>query len=292
MKGPLPSRHSPDRLARSQSEASVADEAPTTGQDRIPMFVVDAFADRIFTGNPAAVCLLEQWLPDPVLRSIAAENNLSETAFVVRHASQQALRWFTPEVEVDLCGHATLAAAHVLFRHEGCPDETLRFETRSGMLSVTRDDDWICLDFPSRPPEDCGIPDDLVTGLGRAPIQVQRSRDYLTVFETEAEVRGLSPDFAALARVDSLGVIATAPGDTCDFVSRFFAPRAGIPEDPVTGSAHCTLIPYWAARLGRTELRARQVSRRGGELRCEDRGDRVGILGRAVTYSVGSIRIR
>lgn len=255
------------------------------------MFIVDAFADRIFTGNPAAVCLLEEWLPDPVLRSIAAENNLSETAFIVRRPTQHALRWFTPEVEVDLCGHATLAAAHVLFEHEGCGEETLRFETRSGMLSVSRDDDWIRLDFPSRPPEHCGAPDDLVTGLGRTPMQVQRSRDYLAVFETEAEVRELRPNFTALARLDSLGVIATAPGDTCDFVSRFFAPRAGIPEDPVTGSAHCTLIPYWAARLSRQNLRARQVSCRGGDLRCEDRGDRVGISGRAVTYSVGSIRI-
>lgn len=292
MTGPLPSSESPDPSVGSECGTCVADPSTISGQDRIPMFVVDAFADRVFTGNPAAVCLLKEWLPDAVLRSIAAENNLSETAFVVRQASRKALRWFTPEVEVDLCGHATLAAAHVLFRHEGCPEEPLRFETRSGTLSVTRDGDWIRLDFPSRPPEDCGIPEDLVTGLGRAPIRVQRSRDYLAVFETESEVRGLSPDFAALARVDSLGVIATAPGNSCDFVSRFFAPRAGIPEDPVTGSAHCTLIPYWSARLGRTELRARQVSRRGGELRCEDRGDRVGILGRAVTYSVGSIRIR
>lgn len=255
------------------------------------MYVVDAFADRIFTGNPAAVCLLEQWLPDPVLRSIAAENNLSETAFVVRGAGCHSLRWFTPEVEVDLCGHATLAAAHVLYTQEGSGGEILRFETRSGTLSVTRHDDWIRLDFPSRPAEDCEMPADLETGLGRAPSRVARSRDYLAVFETEAEVRGLTPDFTALARVDALGIIATAPGDTCDFVSRFFAPRAGIPEDPVTGSAHCTLIPYWSARLDRRDLVARQVSRRGGELRCEDRGGRVGILGQAVTYSIGSIRI-
>ena len=254
------------------------------------MYVVDAFADRVFTGNPAAVCLLDHWLPDPVLRSIAAENNLSETAFIVRNASRQALRWFTPEVEVDLCGHATLAAAHVLYEHEGFTGEALHFETRSGILAVTRHTDWFRLDFPSRPAEPCAMPVDLERGLGRAPSRVARARDYLAVFETEEEVRGLRPDFTALARVECLGVIATAPGDTCDFVSRFFAPRAGILEDPVTGSAHCTLIPYWSARLGRTDLSARQVSHRGGKLQCEHRGDRVGILGKAVTYSIGSIR--
>ncbi len=290
MSPPLPSRSPLIGSAGQDRGTSGWDSASPSLQNRIPMYVVDAFANRVFTGNPAAVCLLDRWLPDLVLRSIAAENNLSETAFLVGSASGNALRWFTPEVEVDLCGHATLAAAHVLFRHEGFTGETLQFETRSGVLSVTRHDDWIRLDFPSRPAEDCGVPADLVTGLGRAPVRVARSRDYLAVFESEEEVRGLRPDFTTLARVDCVGVIATAPGDTCDFVSRFFAPRVGIPEDPVTGSAHCTLIPYWSDRLGRPDLLARQVSPRGGELRCEDRGDRVGILGRAATYSIGSIR--
>lgn len=268
---------------------SGSDSASPSLQNRIPIYVVDSFADRVFTGNPAAVCLLDRWLPDRILQSIAAENNLSDTAFIVGDPSRLALRWFTPELEVDLCGHATLAAAHVLFRHEGFRGETLRFETRSGVLAVTRHDEWIRLDFPSRPAEDCGAPADLATGLGRTPVRVARSRDYLAVFETEQEVRELRPNFTALARIDCLGVIATAPGDTCDFVSRFFAPRAGIPEDPVTGSAHCTLIPFWAAHLGRSDLLARQVSTRGGELRCEDRGNRVGILGKAATYSIGSI---
>ena len=283
MSGPLPPCGPRDPSAEPAPQAC--------GPARIPMYVVDAFADRVFAGNPAAVCLLDQWLPDPILQAIAAENNLSETAFIVREASRHALRWFTPEVEVDLCGHATLAAAHVLQAHEGFKGEVLRFETRSGTLPVSRQGDWIRLDFPSRPAEPCASTPDLETGLGRIPIRVARSRDYLAVFETEEEVRALTPDFAALSRVDALGIIATAPGKTCDFVSRFFAPRAGIPEDPVTGSAHCTLIPYWSAQLGRDDLLARQVSRRGGELRCEARGERVGILGRAVTYSIASIRI-
>ncbi|HEX5104458.1 MAG TPA: PhzF family phenazine biosynthesis protein [Pirellulaceae bacterium] len=257
----------------------------------IPYYQVDAFASRVFGGNPAGVCLLADWLPDDVLEAIAAENNLAETAFVVQRAGRYDLRWCTPTMEVDLCGHATLAPAHVLFEHLGYQGETIRFDTRSGELTVTREGDLLVLDFPARPAAECPAPPELLAGLGRQPIYVGKARDYLAVFETEQEVAGLRPDFVALAKLDSLGIIATAPGATCDFVSRFFAPQAGIPEDPVTGSAHSTLIPYWSQRVGKKKLHARQISTRGGELFCDDRGPRVGIGGRAVTYSTGFVRL-
>ena len=257
----------------------------------IPYYQVDAFTSTLFTGNPAGVCLLAAWLPDPVLQSIAAENNLAETAFVVQRGSCFDLRWFTPMLEMDLCGHATLAPAHVIFRHLGYRDAVVRFETRAGELTVTRDDDLLTLDFPSRPAAACSTPAALREGLGIAPTATARARDYLAIFDTERDVRELRPDMTALMRLDCLGTIATAPGDHCDFVSRFFAPRAGVPEDPVTGSAHCTLIPYWAERLGRSRLRALQISTRGGELFCEHRGERVGIAGRAVTYSSGFLHV-
>jgi PhzF family phenazine biosynthesis protein len=258
----------------------------------IPYYQVDAFASRIFTGNPAGVCLLADWLPDEVLQSIAAENNLAETAFVVQRGGRYDLRWFTPAMEVDLCGHATLAPGHVIFEHLGYRGDTIYFDTvKSGELRVTRDGDLLTLDFPSRPAAVCSLPADLVQGLGRTPVHVAKARDYVAVFATEQELAALQPDMAALSRLDSLGIIATAPGTTCDFVSRFFAPQAGIPEDPVTGSAHSTLIPYWSQRLGKKKLNARQISRRGGELFCEDRGSRVGIGGRAVTYSTGFLHL-
>lgn len=257
----------------------------------IKYYQIDAFTSSLFSGNPAGVCLLDEWLPDPLLQSIAAENNLSETAFVVQRDSFFDLRWFTPALEVDLCGHATLAAAHVIFEHLGYRDPLVRFQTQSGMLSVTRDEDLLTLDFPARPAAVCPAPPELCEGLGAAPAITAKARDYLAVFEDEKTVRELEPDMAALSRLDCLGVIATAPGEQCDFVSRFFAPRAGILEDPVTGSAHCTLVPYWAQRLGRTHLHALQVSPRGGELFCEHRGERIGIAGRAVTYSSGLLHI-
>lgn len=257
----------------------------------IPYYQVDAFATRAFTGNPAGVCLLSDWLPDDVLQSIATENNLAETAFVVQRAGRYDLRWCTPTMEVDLCGHATLAPAHVIFEHLGFRGEQICFDTRSGELTVTREKDLLVLDFPARPAEPCQLPPQLAAGLGRAPVQVAKARDYLAVFASEQEVAGLRPDMAALCQLDSLGIIATAPGTTCDFVSRFFAPQAGIPEDPVTGSAHSTLIPYWSERLKKSKLHARQISKRGGELFCEDRGRRVGIGGRAITYSTGFIRL-
>jgi len=254
-------------------------------------YQVDAFTDSVFAGNPAGVCPLGEWLPDAVLQRIAAENNQSETAFFVRADGHFELRWFTPLREVDLCGHATLAAAHVLFSEFHEAAERLEFATASGRMTVERRNDELILDFPSRPPLECVAPGDLLRGLGATPVFVAKARDYFAVFATEAEIRALQPDFAALARLDSLGVIATAPGSGVDFVSRFFAPQAGIPEDPVTGSAHCTLIPYWATRLGKSRLRARQVSPRGGALNGELAGDRVKIGGLAVTYLRGWIML-
>jgi PhzF family phenazine biosynthesis protein len=257
----------------------------------IPYYQVDTFTNRLFAGNPAGVCLLAQWLPDRVLQSIAAENNLAETAFVVQRETSFDLRWFTPSLEMDLCGHATLAPAHVIFRHLGYQNPVVRFQTLSGELTVTQHEDLLTLDFPARPALECPTPVQLEQGLGIAPSYTAKSRDYLAVFDSERIVRELRPDMMALMQLDSLGVIVTAPGSDCDFVSRFFAPRAGVPEDPVTGSAHCTLIPYWAQRLGRTSLRALQISERGGELFCEHRNDRVGIAGRAVTYSSGYLHV-
>jgi predicted PhzF superfamily epimerase YddE/YHI9 len=256
---------------------------------RIPYYHVDAFAAAPFAGNPAGVCVLEAWLPDETMLGIAAENNLSETAFLVEAQDHYDLRWFTPVTEVDLCGHATLASAHVVFHHLGHTDPIVRFESKSGTLPVAREGEVLVLDFPARPGERCDTPPALREGLGSEPVEAYRARDYLAVFATQAEVEALEPDMDLLKQVVCLGVIATAPGDDVDFVSRFFAPSVGIPEDPVTGSAHCTLIPYWSERLGKRTLRARQVSARGGELACQDAGERVRIGGRAATYLVGEI---
>jgi predicted PhzF superfamily epimerase YddE/YHI9 len=256
---------------------------------RVPCYTVDAFTSRVFSGNPAAVCPLPRWPPDSILQNIAAENNLSETAFFVKEADGFRLRWFTPALEVDLCGHATLASAFVCFSELGAGNAPVRFHSKSGWLTVQRRGEILELDFPSRPPLPCQVPPRLIAGLGCIPREVFKSRDYLAVFETPAEVAGLQPDMRQLVEVDSLGVIATAPGNDADFVSRFFAPRAGVPEDPVTGSAHCSLIPFWAERLGKEELFARQISKRGGELYCRALGARVGIGGRAVLYARGEI---
>ncbi|MBL8470287.1 MAG: PhzF family phenazine biosynthesis protein [Rhodocyclaceae bacterium] len=255
------------------------------------MFQVDAFTDRVFGGNPAAVVLLDGWLPDPVLASIAAENNLAETAFLIPGSDEIPLRWFTPAVEVDLCGHATLAAAYVLFRHYQSAAKDITFSTMSGKLLVKRNGDRLTLDFPVRAGVPIAIPDDLVSALGARPKEVFRARDLLAVFDCEADVRSLQPDFARLAALDTFAVIVSAPGKDVDFVSRFFAPAAGVAEDPVTGSAHCTLAPYWAARLGKSNLTARQLSARGGELACQLAGKRVLISGRAVEYLRGEIDI-
>ncbi len=258
---------------------------------RLKLFQVDAFTSRVFGGNPAAVVPLETWLPDSMLQSIALENNLSETAFFVKEGSGWQLRWFTPTQEVDLCGHATVAAAYVLFHNVSPGLQRVEFASRSGPLAVTREEDWLVLDFPSRPPQPFTPPPAIDEILGVSPREVLASRDWVAVFDSEEQVRALKPDLTRLAQMDTFAVAVTAPGKDVDFVSRFFAPRIGVPEDPVTGSAHCSLVPYWSKRLGKTRLTARQVSARGGELRCEDRGDRVHIAGRAVLYLEGQITV-
>jgi PhzF family phenazine biosynthesis protein len=256
---------------------------------KIPMYQVDAFTSRVFAGNPAAICPLETWLPDEQMQSIAAENNLANTAFFVPGQNSYHLRWFTPKVEVELCGHATLASAFVILTALDPSANSVRFETKSGLLTVLRQGDLFSLDLPARPPSACEIHPDLVQALGAAPETILGARDYLAVFRSEDEVRALQPSMDALTRIDRSAVIVTAPGRQVDFVSRFFAPAKGVPEDPVTGSAHCTLIPYWSQRLGKTKLRANQVSPRGGELECEHRGERVTISGKAVQFFQGTI---
>ena len=257
----------------------------------LPVFKVDAFTERVFSGNPAAVCPLDTWLPDDVMQAIAAENNLAETAFFVRNGKGFHLRWFTPACEVDLCGHATLATAYVLLHELGEQSQRLRFETKSGELTVSRVGDKLALDFPSRPPQPVEVDERLVPALGGPkPVEILAARDYLIRYETAEQVRALAPNMEALKKIDRFAFIATAPGSDCDFVSRFFAPAKGIPEDPVTGSAHCTLIPYWARQLNKTELYARQISPRGGKLFCKLLGDRVEIAGHAALFLKGSIR--
>ena len=258
---------------------------------KLPLFQIDAFTSRVFGGNPAAVCPLETWLDDETMQAIAAENNVSETAFFVEAGDHYDLRWFTPAVEVDLCGHATLATAHLLFDELDIGGDVVQFETRSGRLSVNRDGESLVMNFPAQPPGPCEVPAELIPALGATPVEVLASADYFVVLASEAEVRALTPDIAGLAGIDRRGTIVTAAGEEADFVSRFFAPKSGIDEDPVTGSAHCALTPYWSKRLGKPLLTAYQVSARGGELVCEDQGERVLISGRAVTYLEGIIEI-
>lgn len=257
----------------------------------LPIYQVDAFAGRAFEGNPAAVVPLEELLPDDVMQSIATENNLSETAFFIRSGGEYKLRWFTPSTEVDLCGHATLAAAFVIFEFIEPDSSSVVFDTRSGRLVVDRRGGLLAMDFPARPPERVQPCRGLVEALGGHPKEIWASRDYMVVYESEEEVRALHPDYSRLAAADRFAVIVTAPAKTegYDFVSRFFAPAAGVPEDPVTGSAHCTLVPWWAQRLEKRRLRSRQVSPRGGDLECEWKGERVEIAGGAVLYLKGTI---
>jgi PhzF family phenazine biosynthesis protein len=261
---------------------------------RLPLYQIDAFADRLFSGNPAAVVPLEEELPEAVMQSIAAENNLAETAFFRRTGEDYALRWFTPTVEVELCGHATLASAYVIFRYLEPARREVRFETRTaGRLGVTREGEMLALDFPAMPPEPCAPAPELAAVLGARPAELHRHGGrYLAVFSRAEEVASLTPDFAALKRWRDGALIVTAPGDGgVDFVSRFFAPGYGIDEDPVTGSAHCVLTPYWAKRLGKDRLEARQISRRVGALACTLRGERVAIAGRCVPYLEGWISV-
>ncbi len=256
---------------------------------KLRQFQVDAFASRRFEGNPAAVCPLKEWLSDDLMQSIAAENNLSETAFFVPAQSGFHLRWFTPLAEVDFCGHATLASGHVLFDALDYEKQSVVFETRSGEMTVERSGKLYVMNFPAQPPRPCSPPKTLIEALGAKPTEVLAADDYLAVFESQAVVQSLAPDFARLGDLDLRGVIATAPGDDHDFVSRFFGPKLGIDEDPVTGSAHCELTPYWSQRLSKKQLRARQISRRGGDVLCEIAGDRVRLKGSAVTFMVGEI---
>jgi len=262
---------------------------------RLPLYQVDAFADAVFAGNPAAVVPLETWLPDDLMLSIAAENNLAETAFFVTEGDMRRLRWFTPTVEMDLCGHATLASAYVIFQHLEPQATELNFITRSGPLSVARLENGLLeLDFPSRPPAPCALPDGLIEAVGKAPLEVLKSRDVVALYDDADFIRDLKPNMAKLAELDAHALIVTAPGKPgsgVDFVSRFFAPLEGIPEDPVTGSAHCTLTPYWAAKLGKTQMIARQLSARGGQLELRLAGERVHMAGRVVPYLEGVITV-
>ncbi|MCW5729891.1 MAG: PhzF family phenazine biosynthesis protein [Alphaproteobacteria bacterium] len=260
---------------------------------QLPLFQVDAFAERVFAGNPAAVVPLEGPLDPALMQAVAAENNLSETAFFHPEGDGFRLCWFTPVAEVDLCGHATLASAWTLFERLGWARPEIAFETRSGRLVVRREADGsLAMDFPSRPPREVPWDEALAAAAGGRPRAMLAARDAMLVYDSEEEVRALAPDMAALVRAAHYALIVTAPGTGgVDFVSRFFAPKQGIPEDPVTGSAHCTLVPYWAVRLGRAELEARQISRRGGALRCRDRGTRIEIGGRCKLYMEGQIHV-
>lgn len=276
---------------------------------KLKQFQVDAFTDHVFGGNPAAVVPLPSWPDDVLLQAIAQENNLSETAFFVPLGDGSAdgplgggsvsgsgdgfhLRWFTPVAEVDLCGHATLATAYVIFEKLGHLGDVVAFDTLSGRLLVAKKGTMLEMDFPARPPKPCSESAILSEALGRDPIETLASRDYMAVFDSEASVRSIEPDHALLLQLDrDGGVIVTAPGDDVDFVSRFFAPKFGIPEDPVTGSAHCTLAPYWAERLGKNPLAAKQVSKRGGSLTCEVRDGRVLIAGRAVMFMEAELTV-
>jgi PhzF family phenazine biosynthesis protein len=261
---------------------------------RLPLYQVDAFTDRLFAGNPAAVCPLQRWLPDETMQAIAAENNLAETAFFVPHGTGYQLRWFTPTCEVELCGHATLASAYVIATQLQPGIYHLDFDSRSGLLQVDIDaaSGEICLDFPADVPQPVTAPTELADLLGVAVDETLTSRiGYLLATMSESAVRSASPDMQRMAELECRGVIVTARGSDCDFVSRFFAPQLGVPEDPVTGSAHCVLTPYWVGRLGKKILNARQLSARGGKLRCELRGERVLLAGRAVLYLQGFIEV-
>jgi PhzF family phenazine biosynthesis protein len=258
---------------------------------KIPYYQIDAFTDKVFGGNPAGVCPLEKWIPDELLQKIASENNLSETAFFVPENDVFRIRWFTPKVEVDLCGHATLASGYVLFNHLNYREEYIHFESRSGRLNVKKDKNLVTLDFPAASYQQVTKPEILVKSLDKDFSEVYQSVDYMAVFDSEEDILELKPDFQLLSLLETRGVIVTAKGKDVDFVSRFFAPAVGINEDPVTGSSHTFLAPYWAGKLGKTELTARQLSERRGLLFCKYLGDRVEISGTAVTFMTGIIEI-
>ena len=258
----------------------------------LTIYQVDAFTKEVFRGNPAAICPPENWLEAELMQRIALENNLSETAFFVKNRDVYEIRWFTPTFEIDLCGHATLASAFVIFEVLKLEEKLIKFHShKSGELSVEKQGDVLILDFPSRPVSPADAPNGLIEAIGKQPKEIFKARDYFLVYETEQEILDIAPDFTALLKIDAHGFIVTAKGETSDFVSRFFAPEVGVFEDPVTGSAHCNLIPFWAQRLGKTKLFGRQISARGGELFCELKGERVKIGGNAVLYLKGEIYI-
>ena len=255
------------------------------------IYQIDAFTDKVFAGNPAAVCPLENWLGDDLLQKIAMENNLAETAFYVKRDNQFHIRWFTPKVEVDLCGHATLAAAYVLFNHENYNENRIDFYSdRSGKLTVTKKNEYLKLNFPKDIFQSVEISDDIKSAFDLFPLEVFKGKtDYLFVFETEKQIQNIKPNLTNITKLGGRGVIITAKGEKVDFVSRFFAPQSGIDEDPVTGSAHTTLIPFWSEKLNKTKLSAIQLSERKGYLQCELLNDRVEICGQAKLYLIGEI---
>ena len=259
---------------------------------QITQYQIDAFTDHVFGGNPAAVCLLDDWISEETMQAIAAENNLSETVYCVPDDGGYGIRWFTPRFEIGLAGHPTLAAAWVILNEVKPDSRDVRFTSKDGeVLTVLREGDTLMMDFPSGPGTPSNDIDPVAKALGAPPEDYLVARDGMAVFPDQATVARLQPDMARIAALDPMGIIATAPGEDCDFVSRFFAPKAGIPEDPVTGSAHCTLIPYWGERLGKSKLSARQISERGGVLHCEHRGDRVTLGGTAVPFMQGVITL-
>jgi PhzF family phenazine biosynthesis protein len=259
---------------------------------KIEIFQVDAFTDKLFSGNPAAVCPLKDWLPDSTMQKIASENNLSETAFFIPEEDHYHIRWFTPATEVDLCGHATLATAHVIYCHlEQKKANLIQFNSKSGLLFVRKNGELITMNFPVAKLQKVEPPVEIVQAFRMKPIETWKADDYLILLDSQAAIQSASPDFNLLCSLKSRGVIITAKGDSVDFVSRFFAPGVGIDEDPVTGSAHTMLTPFWAQRLGKNEMTAKQLSRRGGTLFCRLLNDRVDISGKAVTYMTGIISV-
>lgn len=258
------------------------------------IYQIDAFTDVVFGGNPAAVCILKSWLPDVLMQQIAAENNLAETAFAVPSGNDYELRWFTPELEVDLCGHATLATAFVIFNYYGFKENTLRFiSPRSGELLVTKTEDGtMTMDFPTDDLQSVVSNETINNAIGIAPMETFKGKtDYMLIYDSQEIIESIAPNFHLLDQLDCRGVIVTAPGDDVDFISRFFAPQCGIPEDPVTGSAHTSLTPYWSSKLGKNLMTAKQLSQRGGDLTCEYLGKRVKISGKAVCYLIGEIEV-
>ena len=259
---------------------------------KIKIYQIDAFTDKLFAGNPAAVCILDQWLPDETMQNIGAENNLAETAFVVKREHDYEIRWFTPTIEVALCGHATLASAHVLFNYYKQTDTIRFFSRHSGDLSVSKKDDLLSLDFPSDMPDKVEAPQKILNAFKLKPMEVYRGKtDYMLLYSNQKEIEQLDPDMVLLKKSKARGIIVTAPGLKVDFVSRFFAPGSGVDEDPVTGSAHTTLTPFWSPQLNKKVLHAQQLSKRGGDLICEFQGERVKITGKAVTYLIGEIQV-